>query len=103
MKRLSNVQFYGLAASACWVLAVTVYYRQHEMPRAQQYAMSRYYTCAESEAAAGRGNDACLKKIGNDWDAWMNGQWAPIARTSLIPLAVGWAVGIAGMRLLKRR
>ena len=103
MKPLSKVQFYGVMASACWALAVTVYYRQHEMPRAQQYAMSRYFVCVERETAAGRGNGACLDQVSDDWDAWMNRQWAPIARLSLIPVAVAWVAGYAGMRLLRRR
>lgn len=101
--QLSKIQFYGLIASACWALAVTVYYRQQEKTHAQQYAMTRYFVCAEREAAAGRGRDACLEGVGDDWDEWMGRQWAPIARMSLIPIAVGWAAGFVGMRLLRRR
>lgn len=97
-KPLSKVQFYGLMASACWALAVTVYVRKNEMPQAQHYAMRQYFMCAEHQSV-----DTCLKRIEDDWSVWMNRLWPTIAKMTFVPLAVGWSVGFVGMRLFRRR
>ena len=101
-KQLTRLQFYGLALSAFWVVAVAFYERQAEMPKAQQYAMAAYYTCAERNAAQGnRDINACLANVSKDWDDWMNHKWGDIATIALVPLAAAWLAGFTGILIYR--
>ena len=102
--QLSRLQFVGLSLSACWMLAVIVYERQTEMPKAQNYAMAAYFVCVEAKAAAGDRNiDPCVRNVGNDWEEWMNRKWRDIACISLVPVSAGWLLGFACVRFIRRK
>lgn len=97
-----RVQFIGLALSACWALGVTVYQRQTEMPKAQQYAMTAYYLCAERQASTGNHDlNPCLESVDKDWDKWMNRKWRDIAFIALTPIVSTWLLGFVCIRLYR--
>jgi hypothetical protein len=102
LMRFTRLQFIGLALSACWTVGATFYIRQAEMPRAQQYAMTAYFTCAERKVTSGGHDiDPCLANVSKDWDDWMNRKWGDIAYVVLLPIASGWLAGFACIRLYR--
>lgn len=100
--QLTKLQFIGLALSACWILGVTFHQRQLEAPKAQDYAMTAYFICAEHKAEAGdRDLSPCLENVGKDWDKWMNRKWRDIAHIALVPVATGWLIGFFCVRIYR--
>lgn len=93
----------GLLLTLAWALAATAYLRYQELPKAQEYAIRAYYVCAERMAESGAGStDACLDKVDDDWDSWMNRKWKRIAYIALAPIAAGWIAAFAGLFVYRR-
>lgn len=92
----------GLLISFAWAIGVIVFMRYQELPRAQDYATRAYFVCAE-RAAADRGKiDRCLENVDRDWSHWMNRKWGEIAKVTLIPIAGGWLLVLAGIAVSRR-